>query len=324
MKNILITGGAGFIGSNFCNFLYKNTHYNLYIIDKLSYASQGLDRLRLYEDFIKHNRVKIFTFDLVKPLTHGILQELGNNIHYIFHFCAETHVDTSIKDPIETITNNINSTLNILEFARSCKNLEKFFNISTDEVYGSIHTGSFTEKSKHSPTNPYAASKSASENFCTSYSNTYKIPIITVNLTNVFGEFQHIEKFIPKCIHHILNNKTVKIHTNKELVPGSRFYIHVNDVSNALYFLLFNGENETYNISGLEEINNLHVAQVISRILNKPLKYELVSYDIDRPYHDVRYAIDSTKLSLLGWSPTMSFDDNIEDVVNWYIKRYSM
>ena len=162
-KNIIITGGCGFIGSHFIEHIYRKTNWNIIVLDKLNYASNGLERLR-DSGFLYNSRIRVFTVDLSTPLSDGIIKELGQDINYIIHMAAETHVDNTIKDPVPFVMNNISSTLNILEFSRSCKNLEKIFYFSTDEVYGSAPKGiSYKETDRHNPTNPYSASKSAAE-----------------------------------------------------------------------------------------------------------------------------------------------------------------
>jgi dTDP-glucose 4,6-dehydratase len=212
-KKIILTGGCGFIGHHFAEYVHKNTDWDIIIIDKLSYASLGLNRLRNNE-LLYSKRVKVFTIDLCNELSEGIIKEIGNDVSYIVHMAAETHVDNSIKEPMKVITNNVNSTVNLLEWARTLKNLEIFFYFSTDEVFGpALGDTLYKEWDRHRPTNPYSASKSAAENICISYENTYKIPLMIVNVMNAFGERQHVEKFIPLCIKKVLNDELVYIHS---------------------------------------------------------------------------------------------------------------
>lgn len=322
-KNIIITGGCGFIGSHFVEHIYRKTNWNIIVIDKLNYASNGLERLRECE-FLTNPRFKIFTLDLSLPLTDGIIKELGPDIHYIVHMAAETHVDNSIKDPVPFVMNNISSTLNILEYSKTCKNLEKIFYFSTDEVYGSAPTGiSYKETDRHNPTNPYSASKSAGEQLCVAYQNTYNIPLIMVNVMNAFGERQHVEKFIPKCIKSILNNEKIYIHSDKTCkIPGSRFYIHARNIASAVFFLIANGKiGELYHITGEKEVNNLEMAQFISKVLKRELIYELVDFHSDRPGHDERYALDGNKLFSLGWKLPVDFEKSLETTILWTISN---
>ena len=320
-KSIIITGGCGFIGSHFVEHVYRKTDWNIIIIDKLSYASNGLERLR-DAGLLDSCRIKTYTFDLSVPFTDGIIKEFGDSINYIVHMAAETHVDNSIKDPVPFVMNNISSTLNVLEYARICKNLERIFYFSTDEVYGSAPIGvSYKETDRHNPTNPYSASKSAAEQICVSYRNTYNIPLIMVNVMNAFGERQHVEKFIPKCIKYILENKKIYIHSDNN-IPGSRFYIHARNIASAVLFLIDNGAvGELYNITGEREINNLVMAQTIANILNKDLSYELVNFHKDRPGHDTRYALDGNKLFSLGWKLPVDFENSLKNTILWTVKH---
>lgn len=321
-KTILITGAAGFIGSHTVEHIHRKTNWNIVVIDKLSYASKGLDRLR-DSSLLASNRVRVFTYDLCSPISEGLAKEIGD-INYIVHMAAETHVDNSIKDPIFCIENNVMSTVYLLEYARSLTSLEKFFYFSTDEVFGTAPENvSFTEWDRHRPTNPYSASKSAAENICISYENTYKIPIIIINVMNAFGERQHVEKFIPKCIKYMLEDKTIDIHADqKGENPGSRFYIHARNIASAVLFLIENGIiGEKYNVAGEREVNNLEMAQMIAKIIGKELKYQLVNFHEDRPGHDLRYSLNGKKLSEMGWSIPVPFEESLKKTVLWTLEH---
>ena len=323
MKNIIITGGCGFIGSHFVEHVYRKTNWNIIILDKLNYASLGIQRLRDAQ-LLNNHRIKLFTIDLCNSFEEGIKKELGNNINFIIHMAAETHVDNSIKNPVPFVMNNVASTLNILEYARECTNLEKFFYFSTDEVYGSAPDEIYyKETDRHNPTNPYSASKSAAEQICISYHNTYNVPLIMVNVMNAFGERQHVEKFIPKCIKSILNGEKIFIHSDKTCTkPGSRFYIHARNIASAVLFLINNGSiGELYHITGEKEVNNLEMAQFISRVLNKELIYELVDFHSDRPGHDERYALDGNKLFTLGWELPVDFEHSLKNTILWTLEN---
>jgi dTDP-glucose 4,6-dehydratase len=318
MKNILVTGGCGFIGHHLVEYLLQNTDDNIYIIDKLSYASCGLERLRDI-GAMDNPRVKVFIYDLSSKIDEGFIQELAN-IHWIIHMAADTHVDRSITDPYNCIMNNIHSTINLLEFARKLEHLERFLYFSTDEVYGPALDGKmFTEDSRHNPTNPYSASKSASEMICNSYANTFKIPVLMCNCSNVFGERQHSEKFIPKCIKSILDSKTIKLHCYpNNAKTGSRMYIYAKNVASAVYFIMTDGKlGESYNISGQPscEIDNDVMADKIAQQLSKTITKEYIDEDSNRPGHDIRYGIDCTKLKTLGWSEPSGIDTNLHNVV---------
>jgi len=318
-KRVLVTGGCGFIGHHFVEHIFRKTNWDIIIVDKLNYASFGLDRLRDI-NVIHSPRVKVITWDLIEPFSEGILREIGT-VNYIVHMAAETHVDNSISHPVDFINNNVKSTVNMLEYSRSIKDtLEIFFYFSTDEVFGSAPDGvSYKEWDNHHPTNPYSASKSASEMLCLGYENTYKIPLMIVNVMNAFGERQHVEKFIPKVIKKILNDETVYIHSYPDKIrPGSRFYIHGRNIAAAVLFLIQNGTlGEKYNVVGEKEVDNLEMAQLIASIIGKPLKYEMVDFHSTRPGHDHRYALDGTKLFEMGWKLPLTFEDSLRKTVEW-------
>ena len=320
---ILITGGCGFIGHHFVEHIFKNTEWEIIIIDKLSYASNGFERLR-DTDTLNDPRIKIFTNDLINPLPEGIVKEIGKDVNYIVHMAAETHVDNSIKNPKFFMDNNIQSTVNLLEYARTLTQLHAFFYFSTDEVFGpALGDTLYKEWDRHKPTNPYSASKSAAEQICVAYENTYKIPLMIVNVMNAFGERQHVEKFIPLCIKKLLNKETVYIHSypNKEL-SGTRFYIHGRNISAAVLFLINNGEiGEKYNISGEKEVSNLEMAQMIAKFMNKDLKFEMVDFHSDRPGHDLRYGLDGSKLFNMGFKLPLNFDESLQKVVEWTLNN---
>jgi dTDP-glucose 4,6-dehydratase len=322
-KTIVLTGGCGFIGHHFAEHVHKNTDWNIIIIDKLNYASMGLDRLR-NNKLIESPRVKIFTIDLCNELSEGIKREIGNNVDYIVHMAAETHVDNSIKDPLNVITNNINSTVHLLEWARTLCNLQIFFYFSTDEVFGpALGDTLYKEWDRHRPTNPYSASKSAAENICIAYENTYKIPLMIVNVMNAFGERQHVEKFIPLCIKKVLNDELVYIHSYPDKKEsGTRFYIHARNIASAVLFLINNGKiGEKYNIAGEKEVSNLDLAKLIAKFAGKELKYEMIDFHSLRPGHDLRYGLDGIKLKEMGWAPRFKFEYSLEKTVKWTLNN---
>jgi dTDP-glucose 4,6-dehydratase len=320
MKTILVTGGCGFIGHHFIEHICINTDWNVIVIDKLSYASIGFDRLRDAGIFQRYNdRVKVFTADLILPITVGLTKEIGD-INYIVHMAAETHVTSSITDPRLFIRNNIESTVNILEYARNINSLEKIFYFSTDEVFGPAPINTmYKEWDRHRPGNPYSASKSAAEQICVSYENTYKLPIIIVNVMNAFGERQHMEKFIPLCINKLLNNETIDIHCYTDgVTSGTRFYIHARNIAAAVLFLLDKGTiGEKYNISGKNEISNLDIAIKIARIMNMKPKLKMTATVTNRPGHDIRYSLDGSKLNNMGFEYPIDFEETLEKTIKW-------
>jgi dTDP-glucose 4,6-dehydratase len=321
MKNILITGGCGFIPSHFVEHIHRHTNWNIFIIDKLTYASNGLSRLR-DAGLLHSHRLRIFTCDLSQQFSDGLIKELGD-INYIIHMAAETHVDNSIKYPVDVIRNNVMSTVYILEYARALKNLERFFYFSTDEVYGSAPEGVYyNESDRHNPTNPYSASKSAGEQICISYKNTYKIPLISINVMNAFGERQHVEKFIPKCIKSLQSGEKILIHCDQNNKPGSRFYIHARNIAAVVLFLIDKGSiGEIYHVTGEREVNNLEMAQFIAKELGVKLNYELDNFDSDRPGHDIRYGLNATKITNLGWKNPIGFEESLIRTIRWTLNN---
>ena len=323
MPTIIITGGCGFIGHHFAEHIYINTDWKIIIIDKLSYASNGFERLR-DTGILNSSRVQIFTNDLTNEIPNGLAKEIGHEVDYIVHMAAETHVDNSIRDPKSFIVNNVMSTYTMLEYARGLSNLKIFFYFSTDEVFGpALNTVLFKEWDRHKPTNPYSASKSAAEQICVSYENTYKVPLMIVNVMNAFGERQHVEKFIPLCIKKILNNEKISIHAYPDKKKsGTRFYIHSRNIASAVLFLIKNGTpGEKYNISGEKEVSNLDMAQSIAKFMGKELKYEMVDFHSDRPGHDLRYGLDGSKLFNMGFKLPLNFEESLENTVLWTLEN---
>lgn len=319
-KRIIVTGGCGFIGSHVVEHLIKNTDWDIIVIDKLSYASKGLDKLRDAQ-VLNHPRLRIFTFDLVNPISSGLKYELGDQIDYIYHAAAETHVDNSISDPAPFIHNNIMSTIHVLEYARTLPFLKAVIFQSTDECYGSAPGNKkFKETDQQIPGNPYSASKASCECIALAYFNTYKVPVMITNMMNAYGERQDVEKFIPKCIKYILEGKQLLIHSDPTCtIPGSRSYIHARNVANALLFVIEHGTlGERYNICGEQEMNNLELAELIADQLGKPLNAKLVNFHGDRPGHDLRYALDGTKMYDLGWRLPVTFEESVRRTVEWY------
>ena len=330
MKKVILTGANGFIGHHVLEHFLKNTDWEVYCLDKLSYASSGHDRIRDIKAF-DDKRVKIFTTDLCMPFPEGLVHELGD-IEYIFHLAADSHVDNSISNPVPFVQNNVNSTLYLLEYAKNLKSLKKFVYFSTDEVYGSAPEGTnYVEGARFNCGNPYSASKAAGETICQAYSNTYGLPIIVTNTMNVVGERQHPEKFVPMIIRKVLAGESVTIHSNADRTKaGSRFYIHARNVADALLYIIYN-TTETldnyeaslgkFHIVGEREFDNLELAQTIAGILGKELKYEMVDFHSSRPGHDLRYAMDGHKMKGLGWSHPMAINESLEKTIKWTLEN---
>jgi len=317
-KRVLITGGCGFIGHHFVEHFLKTTDWDIIIFDKLTYASSGFDRVRDIGVF-NDNRVLIFTVDLNQPIEKGILTETGP-VNYILHLAAETHVDNSIANPAPFVMSNVVGTMYILEFAKHCESLEAFHYFSTDEVFGPAPPGvNYSEWNRYNSTNPYSASKAGGEELCLAYANTYGLPVFVTHTMNCMGERQHPEKFIPICIKRILSGQEIQIHANAdETVSGSRFYIHCRNVADAVSFLLDRFiSREKYNIVGEKEVSNLDLAQAIADIIGKPLHYRLVDFHSSRPGHDLRYGLNGSRMSAMGWDVPLTFEKSLEKTVSW-------
>lgn len=323
MKKVIITGGAGFIGHHLVQSLLKTTDWELVLLDKLNYASNGFNRLRDI-GAVDNPRVKIFVSDLASgPISVGIAKEMGK-INYIIHMAAETHVDNSITNPEPFVRSNVLGTFNLLEYAKTLDNLERFVYFSTDEVFGPAPKGvAYKEWDRYNSTNPYSATKAAGEELCLAWANTYKVPIAISHTMNAFGERQHPEKFIPKVVKSVLSGDSITIHSDPtKTISGSRFYIHCRNIAAAVQFILDNTDDprDKYNIVGEKEVTNLALANSIADILGKPLNYTMTDFHSSRPGHDLRYALDGTKLRELGWNIPVPFETSLEKTIKWMTK----
>ena len=319
---VIVTGGCGFIGHHVVEHILRKTNWEIIVLDKLNYASFGYERLKDNGAY-QSPRVKIFCYDITQEISVGLKKEIGS-IDYIIHMAAETHVDNSISDPVPFIQNNVMSTVNMLEYARSISGLKSFVYFSTDEVFGpALGDKLYKEWDRHNPTNPYSASKSAAEGICLSYENTYKIPLLIVNVMNAFGERQHVEKFIPMTIKKLLNDEEIIIHSYPDKkTSGTRFYIHGRNIAAAVLFLLKHGKNgEKYNITGEREVSNLEMAQIIADTIGKPLKYTMTDCHTLRPGHDLRYGLDGSKMFEMGWKIPVPFDESIKNTILWTLEN---
>ena len=325
MKNILITGGAGFIGSHLIRLLVnKYSEYHIVNIDLLTYAG-NLENLKDIENKDNYTFVKCDICDSEKVLE--IFKKY--NIDSVIHLAAESHVDRSIEDPLSFAKTNVMGTLSLLQVAKeqwqNNFNNKLFYHISTDEVYGSLgDEGFFTENTKYDPHSPYSASKASSDHFVRAFSDTYKLPVVISNCSNNYGSFQFPEKLIPLFINNIINNKSLPVYGDGENV---RDWLFVEDHAKAIDVIFHNGKlGETYNIGGFNEWKNIDLIKVIVKTVDRLLgrnegsSLELISYVKDRAGHDFRYAIDSTKLKEeLGWEPSLQFEEGIEKTVKWYL-----
>lgn len=327
MKNILITGGAGFIGCHVVKlFVKKYPDYNIINFDKLTYAG-NLENLKEIENYPNYKFVKgdICDIEIVKEVFETY------KIDSVIHLAAESHVDRSITNPFEFAQTNIIGTLTLLNQAKiSWKdNLEDklFYHISTDEVYGSLgETGLFVEDTPYDPKSPYSAAKASSDHFVRAYHNTFGLPVVITNCSNNYGPNQFPEKLIPLFINNIQQKKPLPVYGKGENI---RDWLYVEDHAKAINVVFHKGKvGETYNIGGFNEWKNIDLIKIMCKVMDKKLGREegesekLITYVKDRAGHDMRYAIDSTKISKeLGWKPSLQFEEGIEKTIDWYLEN---
>jgi len=329
-KTILITGGAGFIAHHLVDKVLAETDWRIVTLDRLDYSG-NLNRLNevvMSHPEIERKRVRVVHHDLKAELNPQIRSMIGK-VDVIAHLAAGSHVDRSIDYPMEFVLDNVVGTANLMDYARQLDSLDLFAYFSTDEVFGPAPEGvKYKENDRYNSTNPYSATKAGAEELVVAYENTYKLPAIITHTMNVFGERQHPEKYIPLCIKRVRDNEKISIHSNPEKTKaGSRHYIHAKDVADALLFLykqdLSKLENDyggakcqKFNIVGATEMDNLQLAQYIADVQGKPLNYEMVDFHSSRPGHDLRYALDGTKMKDMGWEPEPVYT-RLEETVKW-------
>jgi dTDP-glucose 4,6-dehydratase len=318
MTKVLVTGGAGFIGHHMVSAILAKTDWRVTLLDRLD-CSGNLNRLAEI-GAAKNSRVRFVFHDLRAPINDQLAAQIGTH-DYIIHLAAATHVDRSIDDPMSFVLDNVVGTCNLLDFARKA-GCQKFVQFSTDEVFGPAPPGhSYKEDDRYRSGNPYAATKAGAEELAVSYHNTYRVPVMVTHTMNVIGERQHPEKFVPMTIAKVRDGQIVKIHSDKTRTkPGSRFYIHAKEVADAVLYLILHGTvGEKYNVVGAQEVSNLDMARMIATALKRTLNYEMVDFHSSRPGHDLRYALDGSKLAELGWRPTLAIDDAVQQIVKWTI-----
>jgi dTDP-glucose 4,6-dehydratase len=331
--NVLLTGGAGFIGHHIIEHILDNTDWNITSLDRLDFSG-NLNRIQeIMKDRDDKHRVRVIHHDLRAAISPHLAEVLGD-VNIILHVAAASHVTRSISFPMEFVENNVIVTVNLLEYARTLNNLESFVYFSTDEVFGpAVSDYSFTEYDRHNPTNPYSASKAAGEVMCVSYQNTYNLPIYITHTMNVYGERQNPEKFIPMVLKKIVNGEKIIVHYDSKTGNiGSRCYLHAKDVAGALLFILNHkhlneylpriaGKTPKFNIAADKQYNNLDIIQIVSKSIDTEIPYELVDPNRDRPGHDFSYAIDGSYMRSLGWVPTMTVEERLPLVAQWYMNN---
>lgn len=326
MKKILITGGAGFIGSHVIReFVTKYPDYHIYNLDALTYAG-NLENLRDIENHPNYTFIKGDICDI--PFINELFQV--SQFDGVIHLAAESHVDRSIKDPMAFIQTNVVGTVNLLNAAKSnWSDLSDklFYHVSTDEVYGSLgKEGYFLETTPYDPQSPYSASKASSDHFVRAYANTYNLPVIISNCSNNYGPYQFPEKLIPLTINNIKNNKAIPVYGKGENI---RDWLFVIDHAKAIDTIYHKGtQGETYNIGGFNEWKNLDLVYLLCDIMDQELGREkgasrgLITFVKDRAGHDLRYAIDATKIkNELGWQPSLQFEEGLAKTVRWYLEN---
>jgi dTDP-glucose 4,6-dehydratase len=327
MKNILITGGAGFIGSHVVRrFVTQYRDYKIINLDALTYAG-NLENLVDIENEPNYTFVKGDITD--EPFISNLFQQY--EFDGVIHLAAESHVDRSIEDPMAFVKTNVIGTVNLLNAARKqwANNMDgkRFYHVSTDEVYGSLGAeGLFTETTSYDPNSPYSASKASSDHFVRAYGETYGLPYVITNCSNNYGPNHFPEKLIPLFINNIINNKLLPVYGDGNY---TRDWLFVKDHAIAIDLVFHQGKNhETYNIGGFNEWKNIDLVKVLCQIMDVKLgrtsgeSAKLITYVKDRPGHDLRYAIDANKInSALGWHPSVTFEQGLEITIDWYLEN---
>lgn len=333
---ILLTGAGGFVGSHALKYLLTKTDAEVVCLTSFEHSGTSSRIRQVFSDSARYNgdwqwsdRVKLIRHDLRTPIDPVTLAQIGH-IDTIWNIASESHVDRSITHPVPFIKNNVDLILNMLEAARVLKP-RLFLQMSTDEVYGPAPSGhAHAEWETPLPSNPYSASKAAQEAICFSYWRTYGVPVVLTNTMNIVGEMQDPEKFVPMVMKRVASGEEMTIHASPSGVIGSRYYLHAHNLADAWWFLTNTLHKEhvpaysdevdrpaRYHVVGEREIDNLQFAQMIADKMGMSLRYKLVDFHSSRPGHDLRYALDGSKMESLGWRAPLSLDESMQKMVEW-------
>jgi dTDP-glucose 4,6-dehydratase len=315
----LVTGGAGFLGAHVVSDL--QTHgFKVTILDRLD-ESGNLNRLFAL-GAMGWEKPRFVFHNLRAALNDGVLRKLGDPFDYVIHLAGATHVDRSIKDPLSFVEDNVVGTCNLLNYVRRA-GCGRFLYFSTDEVFGSAPPGTaYKEWDRYKSTNPYSASKAGAEELAVAFHNTYKVPTLITHTMNIIGRTQHPEKFVPSTIRKIRDKEMVEIHSAPNGKAGSRFYIDAWDVADGIRFVLDRGTpGDKYNIVGAREVDNLELAEMLARAMHRPLSFKLAPFPENRPGHDLRYALDGSKLAEMGWTPKTPVEEAVVNIVDWTLSN---
>lgn len=320
MRKILVTGGAGFIASHLIDRILRTTDDEIVILDRFTYASNGLTRLKEIGAY-DNPRVKLHHVNIAEPISRCLAKEIGH-IDYLLHMAASTHVDNSIACPREFIESNIMGTFEMLEYARTL-DLKMFLYFSTDEVFGPAEVFQrFEANDRYNSCNPYAATKAGGEELALAWENTYKVPVVVTHTMNVIGERQHREKFLPRVVRAALDGTKVILHADpKTGLTASRNYLHAADVADGVMFLLNRATiREKYNIARNEDIPCLEVVKTVSEFLDLKINYEIAKPNQNRPGFDMRYGLSDSKMREMGWTSPTTFIEGVSRTVEWMVR----
>ena len=337
---VLLTGAGVFVGHHTLSHLLKTTDWDFVVTDSFKHFGISARLRAVFEELPgERNRVKVVTHDLITPIDPVTSQEFGN-IEVIINMASDSHVDRSIENPRPFVENNIAIALTMFDYARTLNNLKCFIQISTDEVYGPAPSGTFhKEWEPLVPSNPYSASKMGQEAIANAYWRSYNLPLVITNTMNIIGERQDVEKFVPKTINKLMSGEKMTVHSRVDhgviISPGSRFYLHARNQADALRHLIehfyktphryYDGlsKPERFNVRGEVEIANDEMVKMIAEFLgvDKNNAVQYVNVEGTRPGHDLRYALDGSKLEDLGWKPPVPFEESLKRVVDWTVKN---